>query len=83
MSAEMENYKSENCEIKQVEVTLGDRPREAIETIDYLNNISNKQLEDMELTNRTQVFKTPKHMISNNMLYKVMQNNTNILEDDI
>ena len=55
----------------QVEFIQGYNPREAIETIDYLNSINNKQLEELQLT-RTQVIKIEKLIILNLTLYRVL-----------
>ena len=82
MRDEMETYKSTKFEMRQVEFIQGYNPREAIETIDYLNCINNKQLEELQLT-RTQVIKIEKLIILNQNLYRVLQYNTNIFIEDI
>ena len=71
MRDEMETYKSTKFEMRQVEFIQGYNPREAIETIDYLNCINNKQLEELQLT-RTQVIKIEKLIILNQTLYRVL-----------
>ena len=60
----METYKSTKFEMRQVGFIQGYNPREAIETIDYLNSINSKQLEELQLT-RTQVIKIEKLIILN------------------
>ena len=63
MIAEMEAYKSAMDEMKQVVAKFRDKPNLSRETIEYLKRRSNKQLEEMQLNNRTHVIKIGKRMI--------------------
>ena len=49
MTTEMDIYKSALGEIKQVNTTLGDKPTQARNTINYSNVLTNKQIKDLQL----------------------------------
>ena len=74
MTIDMDIYKPSMDEMKQVDSTLGDKPTQSRQMIDYLNNRTNKYFEELQLTNKTQLINIPKNMILKKTLYRVMQN---------
>ena len=70
-------------EIKQVNTTLVDKPTHARKRIDFLKNLTKKQIEDLHLTNITQIIQIAKRMMSKKTLCRVMKNIANVLDVDI
>ena len=70
-------------EIKQVNATLGYKPTQSKKTIDSLNKLTDQKIEYLQLTSRTQVINIAKRMMLKKTLCRVMQNSTDVLDDDI
>ena len=79
----METYKSTQEDEKRVETYVGGIPKQVEQRIDYLNNITKRQLEELQITNRKWLIKVAMQMIMKQNLLKRTQNNIRALADAI